>query len=49
MIINSVGRIFSQCTHISNLHMVHLKYLTILFVNYISMKLEKRIVLLIKI
>ena len=39
---NSVGRIFLQCTHMSNLHIVYLKYLTILFVNYTSVKLAKK-------
>ena len=33
--------ILSQCIHISNHHIVHVKYVTILFVNYTSIKLEK--------
>ena len=35
-----MGRILSQCRHISNHHHVHFKYL-ILFVNYTSIKLKK--------
>ena len=43
MFINSlVGEILSQCKHISNYYIVHIKHLTILFVNYTSIKLEKK-------
>lgn len=34
--------IFSRCIHISNHHNTHFKYATILFVNYISVKLENK-------
>ena len=41
-----MGEILSQCTHtsncISNHHKVHFEYLTILFVNYITIKLKKK-------
>lgn len=36
-----MGGIVSQCLYISNHHIVHSKYLTVLFVNYVSVMLEK--------
>ena len=33
----------SQGIHISNHHNIHFKYLRILFVNYTSLKLEKKL------
>ena len=39
VLINLMGGILSQCIHISNHHIVHFKYLKILFVNYTSVKL----------
>ena len=42
MSIHSVEGILSQCLHIANCHNVNFKYLTILFVNYISMKLKRK-------
>lgn len=36
-----IVRIPSQCIQISDHHMVHFKYITSLFVNYTSIKLEK--------
>lgn len=46
MLINQMGNL-SQCICISNHHDVYIKYLTILFVNHASIKLEfkKRIYL----
>ena len=34
--------ILSQCIDISNHHVVHVKYIAILFVNYTSIKLRKK-------
>ena len=42
VLINSMGGILSQCICISNHHVVHFKHLTILFVNYTSIKLRER-------
>ena len=42
MLINSMEGILSQCVRISNCHVVNFKYLTILFVNYTSMKLKRK-------
>ena len=36
----SDGGILSQCTHTSNYHDVHFQHLTILFVNYVSIKVK---------
>lgn len=36
---DSVQGILSQCIYVSNYHVLHLKYLTILFVNCTSIKL----------
>lgn len=41
-LINSVWEILSQCVCISHHHIVHFKYLIILFVNYISEKLGSK-------
>ena len=41
MLINQIGGIPSQCICTSNHHDVNFKYLTILFVNCTSRKLEK--------
>lgn len=41
VLINSVVGIFSQRTYISNGHNVHFKHLTILYVNYTSIKRKK--------
>lgn len=40
VLINLMVGIHSQCLWISNHYIVHFKYFTILFVNYISVKLE---------
>lgn len=37
-----VSVFLSQCIHRSNHHVVHLKYLTILFLNYTSIKLKEK-------
>ena len=37
-----MGEILSQCILIANHHVVHFQYLTILFVNYISLKLGEK-------
>ena len=42
------GEILSQCIWISNHHTVHFKYLTILFVNYTSIKLGEKKTLVLK-
>jgi len=42
VLINSMGGVLSQCKHISNHHIVHFKYLLILFVSYTSVKLGKK-------
>ena len=42
MLINLIVSILSQCVCISNLYFVHFKYIIILFVNYTSIKLEKK-------
>lgn len=42
MSIHSMEGILSQCLHRANCHNVNFKYLTILFVNYISMKLKRK-------
>lgn len=39
---DSVQGILSQCIYVSNYHVLHLKYLTILFVNCTSIKLINR-------
>lgn len=41
VLINSVEGTLSQCVGMSNYYIVHYKYLTILFVSYTSIKLEK--------
>ena len=41
MLITSMGEVLSQRIRIANHPVVHLKYLTILFVNYTSIKLKK--------
>ena len=41
-VIDSVGGILSQCIYVSNHHVVHFKYLTILFVSCISIKLKNQ-------
>lgn len=41
-LINWMRGIFSQCVCISSRHIVYFKYLTILFLNYTSIKLEKK-------
>ena len=38
--VKSMGEILSQCICIINPHIVHYKYLTVLFVNYTSIKLK---------
>lgn len=40
VLINKMRVIISQCVHLSNHHIVYLQYLTVLFVNCISVKLE---------
>lgn len=40
MLVNDIERILLQCIHTSN-HDAHFRYLTILFVKYISVKLKK--------
>ena len=40
MFINQTGGILSQYIHVSDYRDVHFKYLTILYVNYNSMKLK---------
>ena len=42
VLINSKTGILSQCIRIPNHHIAYFKHLTILFVNYTSMKLGKR-------
>ena len=42
VLINSMGRILSQCICVSNHHIVYFKYLTLSFVNYTSIKLKKK-------
>ena len=39
--INLTVGIISQCIHISNHHIVHFKYITVLSVNYVSINLGK--------
>ena len=42
MLINLMVRILSQCIQISNHHdVVYFKYITVLFINYSSVNLEK--------
>ena len=41
VLINSIGENLSQCLCTSNQHVVHFKYLKILFVIYTSIKLKK--------
>ena len=43
MLINLMGRILPKCIRISNHHQIHFKYLTILFVNYTSIKVKKKV------
>lgn len=40
--INSTVVLHSQCIHITNHHIVHLKYLKILLVNYTSVMLKRK-------
>ena len=42
LLINSMGGILSQCIFTLNYHFVHFKYLTILFLNYFSIKLKRK-------
>ena len=41
LLINLIEIIISHCMHISNHHVVHLKYTQFLFVNFSSVKLRK--------
>ena len=41
VLINLMSGILLQCVPISNHHIVNSKYLTILFLNYTSIKLKK--------
>ena len=42
MLINSMGEVLPQCLYILNCYVVYFKYLTILFANYTSIKLERK-------
>lgn len=46
--VNSMGGILSQCVHVSDHHVVHFKYLTILFVNYTLIKIQSQKVKVVK-
>lgn len=42
MLINLIVGVVSKCIYVSNHRVVHYKYITVLFVNYASIKLEKK-------
>lgn len=41
LLLSLIVAIGSQCTQISNPHVVHLRQIQLFFVNYISVKIEK--------
>lgn len=42
VLINSIVGILSQCIQRSNHHIVHIKYITILFINYVSINWKRK-------